>query len=207
MKNLTHFFWNRDYPARSFMRIFVVLSLAVYLYGRLIDPGPAWAQAVIAYLIKTWNLEFIQSIGLLGLDKPSLWRGSGFALQLQLLITWPVMWVFALTAGWMCRNGSRDMNWLRPIIKNPPSIKTWLSNLGMPLLILGLSYFPFLGSDGTRNYVPSGLSRSIGLYFDSPTTCTFFIVQGSVIVYLAVIMFYIIKTEYHLTFNKGNRHD
>lgn len=207
MKILSCFFWNRDYPARSFIRIFVVLSVAVYLWGRMADPGPAWAQAIIAYLIRTWNLEFIQSVGLLGKDSPTLWRGSGFALQIQLLVTWPVMWVFALSAGWMCRNGSKSF--IEGVTINPipqhPTMKDWFINFGFTAFLLCINYFPFQGSDGSRNYKPTGIANVI--FFDSPTTCAFWIMAGCFVIYCFAIMFYAIKIEYHLTFNKGDRHD
>jgi len=201
MKTITSFFWNRDYPARSFMRIFVVLSVLVYLWGRMADPGPVWAQSMIQYLIRTCNLEFIQSIGLLGLEKPTFWRGSGFALQMQLLITWPVMWVFALTAGWMCRNGSKSFvpELMKPPIPQNPAAKDWFVNFAMMAFLLVMAYFPFQGTNAARLYKPTSITNAI--LFDSPTTCVFWIAAGCWLIYTTFVMFYVIKTEYHLTFN------
>lgn len=91
-----------------------------------------------------------------------------------------------------------------PIPQNP-SIKDWLINFGMMAILFGLSYFPFEGTDATRNYKPTSIANAI--LYDSPTTYTFWVIMGCLIIYLSSAMFYIIKTEYHLTFNKGNRHD
>lgn len=202
MKTLVRFFWNRNYPVRSFMRIFVALSILVYLWGRIVDPGPIWAQSMIQYLISTCNLEFIQSIGLLGLKSPTLWRGSGFALQMQLLITWPVMWVFALTADWMCRNGNKcvEASLAKVPIPRNLSIHDWLISVTMVVFLLWWAYFPFQGSNVARFYKATSVFNAI--LFDSPTTAAFWIAAGCWLIYMSAALFCIINTEYHLTFNK-----
>jgi hypothetical protein len=188
------FFWNAIYPQRSFTRIYIVLSISIYIVGRFIEPGPDWLNKIIELLIHRFNLEFIESIPSYTYSTPTLWRGSGLALQLQILTTWPLIWIFAIWAGWLNRNGSKDFEKYPPII-NKPSIKSWMLNFLLVAMILCLAYFPFQGSNATKPYIATGFySRALGS--DSYGTSMFWLLGGWVGLYLGVIMFYIIHTEF-----------
>lgn len=194
------FFWNREYPTRSFTRIFILVSATIYIWGRIVDPGPDWVRELIGMLIHTFNLEFMQQITFAAPAKPTLWTGSGFALQLQLLFTWPLVWVFTVIAGWMNRNGSKEFN--QPIIK-VPSFRNWMLNLFVVLLVLVLGYFPFSGSDVTKVQKLSSFPFS-GMVLDNYTTSIFWMLAAWLILTLGMTSFYVIKTEFKLTFKKDN---
>ncbi|MGZ8251776.1 MAG: hypothetical protein ACXWT7_05490 [Methylophilaceae bacterium] len=197
---LLKFFWDNNYPARSFTRIFVLMSISVYVWGRYVEPGPIWAREIIEMLVYTFNLEFIQKIALIAPQNLTFWRGTGFALQMQLLFTWPVLWLFAISTGWLCRNGSKDFEKYPPIIKQP-TLKNWLTNLLLVVMILFLAYYPFNGSNIFSVHKSTGPFTVI--QFDTFFTSIFWMFAGWIVIYFTMGMFYIIKTELTLTLNRG----
>jgi hypothetical protein len=168
--------------------------VAIYILGRFFEPGPGWLNKIIELLIHRFNLEFIESIPSYTYAAPNLWRGSGLGLQLQLLITWPLVWIFAIWAGWLNRNGSVEFKRYPPII-NKLSLKSWIQNFLIVFLLLCLAYFPFQGSNASKPYIASGFyARALGS--DSYGTSMFWVLGGWVGLYVGVVMFYVIHTEF-----------
>lgn len=192
VRKLSAFFWDIDYPTRSFTRILVLISLVIYTLARMVNPTPIWAQEAIELITHKLNLEFIQEIGLLGQYSNSAWRGNGFALQMQLICTWPLYLILGLVSGYLNKNGSKEFEKYPPIIK-VPSLKNWLKNLIVVMLILCLFYYPLHGSNLSHPYTPNGSFSRI--QFDTYTTSIFWIMAGWVLMYLTMIGIYIINVE------------
>ena len=199
MKTITHFFWNRDYPARSLTRVFTLVSIVIYIGGRIVDPGPVWAKEFIETLIYDFNLCFIKGIALLAPTTTSFWQGSGFSLQMEVILTWPLACAFAIWAGWLNRNGSKEFEKYPPIIKKP-SIKNWLKNVFPITLIFFIAYSPFYGSDAISYSKPAGLYSRI--FYDTYITSMFWMLYGWAFIHLSMVGFYVINAEFKLTFNK-----
>lgn len=187
------FFWDADYPQRSLTRIYIVLSIAIYILGRFIDPGPDWLKRIIESLVHHFNLEFIETIAF-HTPSTNFWRGGGLALQLQLLITWPLVWIFGIWAGWLNRNGSKDFEKYPPII-NKPSITSWMWNFLIVFFLLCMAYFPFQGTDASRPYIATGIIPK-DIHSDTYSISLFWIFGGWVCLYLVVVIFYVIHTEF-----------
>jgi hypothetical protein len=197
---IVNFSWNGRYPARSFTRIFFLISLLIYVSGRLFDPGPLFAKELIDMLIRELNLELIQQIKLLAPEKTTLWRGSGFALEIQLLLTWPLAWILAISAGWMCRNGSQDFEKYPPIIKKP-SVMSWVKNLLPLITLLCIAYYPFYGSNASSIPKPMGFFTSI--LSDNFGSSAFWMLGGYVMINLTVTGVYVCASELKLSLKKG----
>lgn len=186
------------HPLRFITNTYIWFSASVYIFFRLIDPGPNWLNEVIDRIVASFNLEVMQKITVTSQHVPSFWSGTGFALKLQILLGWPVMWVLAISAGWACRNGSNDLSRYSPIVKNP-SFVNWIKNIIPFLPILFLSYLPFYGSD------ISTVKKSIGIFNvlvkDTPLTSLFWVVIGCCVIHLTAIGFFVINSELKITLN------
>lgn len=191
----------KTYPARSFTRIFVFISISIYMWGRFVDPGPVWIQEMIEMLIHTFNLEFIQRIALAAPQNLTFWQGSGFALQIQLLFTWPLVWIFAASAGWLSRHGSREFDKYPPIIK-VPTFSNCIKNLLPVLVILLVAYYPFQGSDIYK--VDKSTGPFAVIEWDTFPTSIFWMVGGWIVIYLSMVGFYVITSELKLIYKKDN---
>lgn len=143
---LKQFFVDKEFPVRSFYRIFIFLSFVTYIIGRLIDPGPSWLRNLINFLIYRFNLDLIHQISLLNTPTTNLWYGSGFALQVQLLFVCPISWIFAVWSSCVSKYESKEYLQLYR--------KMDLSDYGWKQLIIGvlmlsipiaIAYFPFQG--------------------------------------------------------------
>lgn len=157
--NLKLFFWQNEFPVRSFHRIFILLSLVTYIAGRLIDPGPIWIRSLIESLVYKFNLDLIHAIPYVNSSvNHSLWSGGGLALQLQLLLIYPISCIFAIWSSCLAKYGSAESHKLYQDLNFPHN---WWNQLIQPnfllLIALGLFYLPFLGEKIT-SYKPSGVA-------------------------------------------------
>ena len=193
MKNIFKFFWDKDYPLKSYSRLYLLIAISVYIIGRIIDPGPEWLREGIDVVIHQFNLEIIQKIKLISPKEPTFWTGSGLALQLQLLLTWPIACFLADRVAWNNRKGSKDFDKYPPGVNQTPSIKSWVSNIPMPLIIFPCAYFPFSGSDISKTDIHrGGFSR---ILYDTYGGCIYWALGGFALIGMACYFFYIIYAE------------
>ena len=200
MKNIFKFFWDKDYPLKSYSRLYLLIAISVYILGRIIDPGPEWLREAINVVVHQFNLEIIQDIKLNSPKTPTSWTGTGLALQLQLLLTWPIACFLAVRVAWMNRKGGKDFDAFLPSTNQNPSFKSWASNIFIIMIILMITYLPFQGSNVLKVSINQGVFSKI--VSDTYGGCIFWAGAGWVIIIAATSYFYIIYSEYKLATGK-----
>ena len=200
MKNIFKFFWNKDYPLKTHLRLYFLIALSVYMIGRIIDPGPEWLRNGMDIVIHDFNLEIIQSIKLSAPKSATFWTGTGLALQLQLLLTWPIACFFAIKVAWINRKGSKDFDDSLQDMNQIESIGL-IRHIFLSLVFLMIFYFPFYGSDISKAHSSKGgFSR---IMYDTYGSCIFWAFAGCAMIVFACYYFFQIYNQYQLKNKRG----
>lgn len=200
---LKQFFWDKEFPVRSFQRIFIFISLITYITGRLIDPGPIWLRNLIDFIVYRFNLDLIHAIPSVNSSaNHALWSGGGLALQMQLLFIFPVAWIFAICSSCVARYGSTESQKLYQDLNFPHNCWNQLIQPNFLLLIvLGLCYLPFLGEKITT-YKPSGVASKA--LHDDLVASIFFTLAGCLIIYIFTLYILALKKGLKNLLKRGN---
>ena len=200
--NLKLFFWQKEFPVRSFHRIFILLSLVTYIAGRLIDPGPIWIRSLIESLVYKFNLDLIHQISLINTSTPNFWYGSGFALQIQLLFVFPLAWIFAIWSSFISEIDSKEYNrFYNKIDFDNYQLKDLIFGIVALCIILSIAYFPFNGTEIIEYKNTGGFHNKI--CSDSLSSSIFFTFIGYVLIAFYTFQMLIIKNGLKTLFMKG----